>query len=282
MSNIGEFEKGLAAAIDNLPQATFDIDKNPVIRYTNKNAPKFFGYGPQELVGSTIIKLIGHKHRASFRKKARRLLDKETVNELFVSTILTKDGQQSPHDTTFVRIPGNNETGILVRFNFNPTVKTCTIEQQLENAASSAELIQALDALEDPVIIFDAKWRYHFLNKAALKVLNLMPDQLLGRVIWDVRKDLLDTEWERAIRRAMDSQTPQEIEEYYPRPAKWYNSSFYPSANSVVARMRDITELKETQNVNEQLMGSLHDAMEVYWSDHNRSKREKKQHPDSA
>jgi hypothetical protein len=58
---------------------------------------------------------------------------------------------------------------------------------------------------------------------------------------------------------------------------KWFSTKFYPGNNVLLAQARDITELKEAENINDQLNGSLEQAMEVYWSDVNRDKRTK--HP---
>lgn len=134
-------------------------------------------------------------------------------------------------------------------------------------------ILDALDQLDDPVVIFDKNWCYLFVNKVGWEVLNRPKSEVLGNNVWELLPQLKGSEYQKAARQAMRTQQNKQIEEYYPYAQQWYTTKFYPLPNALVAQMKDITELKETRRINDQLHGSLAEAMEVYWSDENKKRR---------
>jgi len=184
-----------------------------------------------------------------------------------------------PIDVTIAQVLTNtNELNVLLRFDYHlqNATKKHHIEEQLEKASASFEVINALDMLDDPVVIFDDKWRYQFINKAGWNVLDEDRAEVLGRNVWQLRPHLKDSEYKKAAYRAMKTQMTVEIEEFYPKTQFWYKTKFFPSSHSLVAQMKNITEYRNAQLMNTQLLGDLEQAMEAYWSEENRALREKK------
>lgn len=169
------------------------------------------------------------------------------------------------------------ETGrhIRKRIGAGTAGSTRLTERQIEAASASNEVIHALDLLDDPVVIFDKDWRYQFVNKVGWEVMGRKKSEVLGKNVWDLYPHLVGSEYQRAAMRAMKEQQKIEIEEYYPHRQAWYRTKFYPSKHSLVAQMHNITDLVETKKINDQLTGTLEEAMTVYWSEENRHRREK-------
>jgi PAS domain S-box-containing protein len=150
-------------------------------------------------------------------------------------------------------------------------------ELPLDAALSSEELLSVLDSMDDSFYILDHKWRLVYINESGLTTLGRQKFDTLGKNIWALLPGLRKSEYYRTAHKAVRTKEKAELEEYYPVNRKWFLTKFYPGNNVLLAQARDITELKEAENINDQLNGSLEQAMEVYWSDVNRDKRTK--HP---
>ena len=282
MSNIDKYLNSLASVLTNLPQAVLIVRPDLSVQYANEYAQEFFGYSEADLLRSRLDKLIDPKYQKNIGQKIDNLAcDKEGLqgkNSTLVTAVLKKNGTSLLTNATLVQIKAQNgDTDILVRFDkipdsINPQQ---VIERQIESASASSEIIHALDMLDDSVVIFDNNWCYQFVNAAGWRVLKKQPTEILGHCVWDVMPHLKNTAWKKTALEAMKTQTTLEIEEYYTASGRWYITKFYPATYSVVAMMKDVTELKEAKHINSQLMGTLEEAMEVYWSDENRVRRQK-------
>lgn len=138
-------------------------------------------------------------------------------------------------------------------------------------------LVTALNAMDDIVVVLNKDFRYTFINAVGWEVLDFQKTEVLGESIWDLFPSLKKSEFKTSASQAMERQIKIEIEEYYPRVEKWYRTKFYPSNSLLMVQMTDISDLKRAQEINSQLMGDLQQAMEVYWSEENRTLREAKQ-----
>lgn len=123
--------------------------------------------------------------------------------------------------------------------------EACREEELLQAAAASLDAVNALDQLEEPVVIFDKDWCYQFVNKAGWEALGRPRSEILGKNVWRLFPHLKHTEYKKAALEAMREQRFIEIEEYYPHQRLWFRTKFYPSKDSLVAFMQDITDLVE-------------------------------------
>ena len=141
----------------------------------------------------------------------------------------------------------------------------------------TSHVLATLNNLDDPVVILDKNWRYMFINETGSRVLEKSEQEVLGQNIWELFPDLENSTFKKRAYDAMQSQIKLEIEEYYPSIKKWYKTQFYPSENMLMIYLANITELQRAQEMNTQLMGDLEVAMEIYWSEENRARREARQ-----
>lgn len=278
MSNSTKFNGGFAKVVNNLPQAVLIVDDLFRIRYANEAAPCLLMTGKANTVNANLKHFIDSNYWLTISQAIRGVLHDEFKSKLCISTVQPTEGDKTSMQVTVVQFPADDGTlYALLRFDMPSKISQVqsVIDTKLQAAAVGSELINALDLIEDPVIVLDAKWRYQFVNKAGWDVLKKDPEEILGRNVWQLRPDLLKTEWKKAATRAMRTQTPQQIEEFYPQSKRWYITSFSPSPHAIVCRMEDITELKEARTINDQLFGTLEQAMESYWSTENTSRRRK-------
>lgn len=280
--SLSKYSTGFAAVVEYLPQAVIIVDDSLEVQYTNAASSKFFGYPQDKILAISLSKLVDEKssgrlardiiYDLMFSKKTQSAKSKTAV-----LTIKRKNGTKQAVHVTFAQIPlENGDIDVLLRFDYIPTDEQKNIAEQieLELVNGGSTILRALNNIEDSVVIFDKQWRYIFVNTTGWRTLGKKKHEVLGHNVWELLPHLETTDFKRIAHASMKSQKKMEIEEYYQHRRKWYRTKFYPSKYSMLVQITDVTELKQTQEINNRLMGDLHDAMEVYWSEENRALRE--------
>jgi PAS domain S-box-containing protein len=104
-----------------------------------------------------------------------------------------------------------------------------------------------LDRISDGFIALDKDWRYVYVNKEALGLIQKKQEEVIGKNIWDIFPEAKGTRFYQACLRAMEKQEYVFIETYYDRQNRWYESHLYPSSLGLTIHFRDITEKKKTE-----------------------------------
>jgi PAS domain S-box-containing protein len=124
------------------------------------------------------------------------------------------------------------------------------VNVELEEANDLAEearrrVTEILESLDESVSVFDKQWRWTYLNGPARALVSKMgknPDALAGHVLWDEIPELLGTRFETETRRARETGTASEYEEYVPALERWFEIRVIPSREGVTTFWRDVTE----------------------------------------
>ena len=103
-----------------------------------------------------------------------------------------------------------------------------------------------LDRMTDAMFALDDDWRFTYLNDAGRAVIReaatAAPDgELLGRRIWDVIPELVDTEFYDRYLEAMETQESVEFEAFYDPMETWFDVRAYPSGSGLSVFFRDVT-----------------------------------------
>ncbi|MBW4442624.1 MAG: response regulator [Plectolyngbya sp. WJT66-NPBG17] len=142
-----------------------------------------------------------------------------------------------------------------------------TLRSQAEVAQAQVETI--LHSIRDAFIVLDRDWRYVYSNQASIELSGMLEETFLGRCIWDVFPDLVDTEFHRQYHRAMHDQTVVEFEFFYPTWNRWFQHRIYPTPAGISAFVADITEQKQIElaliQSKERLKGALAAGRIVAW-----------------
>jgi len=105
-----------------------------------------------------------------------------------------------------------------------------------------------LERISDGFVTFDRDWRCVSLNSAAARFFRKSPEELLGKVLWDVYPETERLMFGKEYRRAMDENVAVTVEDFYPEPLKaWFEMRCYPSADGLSVFFSDITERKATE-----------------------------------
>jgi PAS domain S-box-containing protein len=104
-----------------------------------------------------------------------------------------------------------------------------------------------LESIGDHLASFDHEWRYTYLNEEAARALGKMPEELLGRSIWEVLPDAAGSPFWNEMHEAASTQRPLTTERYHPESDKWFENRIYPTCNGVTVLSTDITARKRIE-----------------------------------
>jgi PAS domain S-box-containing protein len=122
--------------------------------------------------------------------------------------------------------------------------ETETIRARLENV---------LAGINDQFIVLDREWRYTFVNAQVTAITGKTKEELLGRCIWDLFPETINTPFDVAVRRAVAEQTVVQVELFYPPFQLWFENRIYPFEDGVTIFVSDISDRKQAEIEREEL-----------------------------
>ncbi|MFD0750287.1 PAS domain S-box protein [Mucilaginibacter calamicampi] len=111
-------------------------------------------------------------------------------------------------------------------------------------AASLTERNTILESIGDAFFALDKNWVVTYWNKTAESAVLKTKEEAMGRNLWDVFPDALDSKSYKHYHEAIATQQSAHFEDYYKATGKWYEVSAYPSASGLSVYFKDITERK--------------------------------------
>ncbi len=123
--------------------------------------------------------------------------------------------------------------------------KTKALSDSEENYRST------LARVSDAFVALDKNWNYTFINKKAAEMHGRLPEELLGKNMWEEFPYVKDEPFYDALHKAMETQQPMSVELYYSKHDRWFQDYIYPSQNGITIYYRDVTEQKKiTEEIN--------------------------------
>src|SRR5690242_16617326 len=114
---------------------------------------------------------------------------------------------------------------------------------------SRDQLAVILERIDDGFVAWDREWRFTYVNARAAAIFRRSGHgpALIGRTLWDVYPEIIETPLEQQMRRALDQQATIVFETPSVWGGAWYEVRVYPSADGVTSYFRDITERKRNE-----------------------------------
>jgi PAS domain S-box-containing protein len=104
--------------------------------------------------------------------------------------------------------------------------------------------------LEDMSIGFarvDREWRLTYLNREGSRVVGLSPEDVLGKVLWDVFPGLHDMEFGQLYREAVETHEVVQVEAWYDHLQGWFDVRAVPDQNGLSMYFQEVTARHEQQ-----------------------------------
>jgi PAS domain S-box-containing protein len=111
----------------------------------------------------------------------------------------------------------------------------------LEKQVAQSRLVNFLENTSDAFVAIDKNWNYTYINNKAGQLFNRIPEDLIGKNIWQEFPEGIGQKFYHAYQKAMREQEFIYIEEYYPPWQRWYENRIYPSEEGLWIFFQDIS-----------------------------------------
>jgi len=108
-------------------------------------------------------------------------------------------------------------------------------------------LLQAVEGMERPLFVLDDAWRFSYMNPAGAALLGETVAGLVGRVLWEVYPETLDSPFELNYRRVVETGEPASFEAWYPPLQIWFQVDAFRTDGGLVVTYDDITVRRRTE-----------------------------------
>ncbi|CRK82168.1 GAF domain-containing protein [Neobacillus massiliamazoniensis] len=146
---------------------------------------------------------------------------------------------------------------------------TCTISSllnmnQLENmieertkelTIANEKNLSVIESITDGFIALSKDWRVTYLNKNLFLPLNKTSKDVLGKNIWGVYPEFVDTVLYQEFHKVMLERLPVHFEIHCPNTDSWYEIVAYPYDEGICSLIKDITEKKKYEKEMKRLSG---------------------------
>ncbi|HJZ13189.1 MAG TPA: PAS domain S-box protein, partial [Acidobacteriota bacterium] len=113
---------------------------------------------------------------------------------------------------------------------------------------SNQKINRILESITDLYYQLDCEWRFIDVNPRVEELFGKTRDELIGRVIWQVYPQTINTALHTCYLEAMKQKVPAHFEvESSIVPGVWFEAHAYPSESSLSVYLRDITERKQAE-----------------------------------
>ncbi|MEH2290485.1 ATP-binding protein [Nostoc sp.] len=133
---------------------------------------------------------------------------------------------------------------------------------RIEAEVAKARLETVIAGIQDQFFVLDREWRYIFVNDQVAEVVGISKEELLGKIVWEVFPDVVNSEFDTQVHRAMALPTPLanaqhtvvQFEYFYPAWQRWFENRIYPFAEGVSIFVTDISDRKVAEAERDRLL----------------------------
>ncbi|MBC7969586.1 MAG: PAS domain S-box protein, partial [Verrucomicrobia bacterium] len=117
-------------------------------------------------------------------------------------------------------------------------------EQALQQETQTVRdnLDRILSSLREGFLTFDREWRFTYINDRQLEMIGMSRESVMGRNVWDVFPDVVDTEVYHQFHQAMNEHVAVQFEFYYAPFDGWFDHRVYPTEDGIAVFVADVSE----------------------------------------
>nr|WP_317616126.1 response regulator [Nostoc sp. 'Peltigera membranacea cyanobiont' 210A] len=118
---------------------------------------------------------------------------------------------------------------------------------RIEAEVAKAHLETVIAGIQDQFFVLDREWRYTFVNDRVADVVGIPKEELLGKIIWEVFPDVVQSEFDTQVHRAIAQNTVVQFEYFYAPWQRWFENRVYPFAEGVSVFVTEISDRKQAE-----------------------------------
>lgn len=128
---------------------------------------------------------------------------------------------------------------------------------EVAETSAMAERNTILESIGDAFFAVDKNWVVTYWNHMAEKLLGMPKSDIIGRNLWEVYPDFIDSESYKKYHLALETNSIVRFEDHFPKKETWFDISAFPSTKGLSVYFKDITErlhyIKAIEEQNENL-----------------------------
>ena len=113
---------------------------------------------------------------------------------------------------------------------------------------SDIQFAHIIEKINEGFVALDAQMNYTYINQRGSELLNRKPEDLIGKNYWDEYPEDKNTPFGQAYLRALETQIPIELEDYYAPGDRWFKNRIFPFGDGISIFFNDITERKRAES----------------------------------
>jgi PAS domain S-box-containing protein len=244
-----------ASLISIISDAIVTTDKEYKITNWNKYAQKLYGYDENEALGRGLLELLHIESESLSMEEVIKLFNEtgqwkgELIHYQKNGTPLNVDVAVSAIVDPSGEIIGTVSVirDITERYRTEKRLKQLTYNLEEEVKEKVAELNGIFERITDAFIALDNDWNYTYANTRAAAMDNFLPEDLIGKNIWEIFPHFITEPFYEALHRAKETRESLRLELYFSKNDQWFEDLIYPSENGMSVYYRDITNRKKAE-----------------------------------
>jgi len=219
------------------------VDGHGQVDYISPAVERVLGYTPEDLEGTDAFEHIHPEDLSAASDAFADVLEHPDQDQTIEYRVRHADGSWR-----WVAVRGRNRLDDPVIEGVIVSVRDVTERKELEQKRQ-----KIIDRMNDAVIEVGPEWQITLINERTENFVGLDESDLLGRDFWDVFRDAQGTHFEDEYRRAMETQEPVSMVDYYAGLEEWFDIDVYPNTDGGLAfYFRRVTKYKERERRLEQ------------------------------
>jgi PAS domain S-box-containing protein len=231
-------EERFRALVENSHEVVSLFDREGRWLYVSPSVHRIWGYTPEEMLATQSFGERVHPDEVEgvLRKFHALVASPQAVMRVEFRA-LHKDGSWRDLEAVSVNRLDDPVIGAIV----------ANLRDITERRRADEQRAAILERVSDAFVSLDRDWRYVYVNEKAAQTFGRTPEDLIGKHIWTEFPEGIGQPFYKAYYRAVETQTPVELEEYYPPYGRWFENRIYPSTDGLSIFFRDITERKQAE-----------------------------------
>ncbi|MFY0713288.1 PAS domain-containing protein [Seonamhaeicola sp. NFXS20] len=136
----------------------------------------------------------------------------------------------------------NKEREVLSIIKYKKRYEALKVEKEKVEQKLTSQLETTLNTISDGFLSLDTNWCYTYINKKAADFLGKLPQDLIGKNIWNEFPEGLNLPMYKIYTEAAKTQKTIYFEDYHESQKRWFENRVYPSKEGLTVYFTDITE----------------------------------------